>query len=143
MTILSPNNLRNRAAQVAAAPAISQARNSGAASAATPSADKKGISMTSVNSYLKYILFLTGVGMVFIWNAHLAERRVKEFDTLKKDVKKLRDEYMMKEAVLSAGTSYYAIGQAADTLGLNKLDHPPFRVVKKQAADTRKLASGE
>lgn len=97
--------------------------------------------MSVVQSYLKYILFLTGIGMLFIWNTHLAERRVKEFDTLKKDVKKLRDEYMMKEAVLSAGTSYYTIGQAADTLGLNKLDHPPYRVVKKNAADARKLAN--
>jgi len=136
MRILTPNNIHNTPpGDDDAGKGITGKNQAGSARRAdTPEGDRKGLSKTFVASQLKFVLFLAGIGIVFIWNAHLAERRVKEFDTLKKEVKKLRDDYMMKESILTAGTSYAQIAAAADTLGLMRIEKPPFRIVKEKKA---------
>ena len=48
-----------------------------------------------------YVLFLAFLGMIYIANAHLAESRVREIQSLERDIKKLKWEYMsIKRGVL-------------------------------------------
>ena len=41
-----------------------------------------------------FVFFLGFIGVVYIANAHFAERKVREIQSLKKEVKQLRWEYM-------------------------------------------------
>lgn len=129
MRILTPNTLRNQPAGDNAAP-----RRDGGGDGSS----RRGLSRSFVTRQLRFVLFLAAIVVVFIWNSHLATKRMREYEALKRDVKRLRDDYMMKVSTLSAGTSYATITAAADTLGLAPPPKPPFRIVKEGAQKAQK-----
>ena len=48
-----------------------------------------------------FVLFLGFLGVIYIANAHLAERRIRDVQALEKDIRQLKWEYMsIKRAVL-------------------------------------------
>lgn len=95
---------------------------------------KKGwLSVRRVDDYLRFILFVSFIGMVYIWNVHYAEKQVRERDKLKTEVKSLKAEYIMKKAELSSGTRYTELVVKLDTLGLHRLEEPPYKLVKKKS----------
>lgn len=110
-------------------------RKEGPAPAAAP---RKGLSMKKVDRYLRYVLFLTAIGALFIWNAHQAEKKIQRRETLKREVRELRVAYHVKEADLNASVRYAAVAAATDTLGLVRPDKPPFRLEKAQPAEPQK-----
>lgn len=122
MRILTPNTLRNQAAAGGAQP-----RREGG-----ESGSRRGLSRTFVTRQLRFLVFLAGIVLVFIWNSHLATKRMREYESLKRDVKRLRDDYMMKVSTLSSGTSLATITAAADTIGLAPPAKPPYRIVRTQ-----------
>jgi hypothetical protein len=89
----------------------------------------KGLSTKKVDRYLRLVIFLAIIGLVYIANAHYAERQVQKREALKKEVKRLKDRYYMKEADLDAGVRYSELVKMTDSLGLKKLTEPPFRLI--------------
>ncbi|RMG19701.1 MAG: hypothetical protein D6730_21060 [Bacteroidetes bacterium] len=92
---------------------------------------KKGLKAHLVDDYLRFVLFLALIGMVYIWNSHYAERQMKEMSVLKKEVKSLKSKYLEKRSMLSAGTQFTQIKHKADSLGLRKYREPAFKLIKK------------
>lgn len=92
---------------------------------------KKGLSVKRVDDYLRFIIFLALIGMVYIGNTHYAERQVREVELLEKDVKKLKSKYLLRKSTLSAGTRFSELKPVADTLGLRPQVHPPHRLIKQ------------
>jgi len=93
------------------------------------SAPAKGLSAKKVDRYLRLVVFLAIIGLAYIANAHYAERQVQKREALKKEVKRLKDRYYMKEADLDAGVRYSELVKMTDSLGLKKLKKPPFRLI--------------
>ena len=91
----------------------------------------KGLKAHLVDDYLRFVLFLAIIGMVYIWNSHYAEKQMKEMAGLKKEVKLLKSTYLEKRAMLSTGTQYIEIKAKADSLGLRKRSDPIFELVKE------------
>ena len=94
---------------------------------------KGGLSVQRVGDYLRFTVFVSFIGMVYIWNVHYAEKQVRERDKLKTEVKSLKAEYIMKKAELSSGTRYTELVVRLDTLGLHRLEEPPYKLVKKKS----------
>ena len=92
----------------------------------------KGLSVRKVDRYLRFVIFLAIIGMAYIWNSHLAERQVAVREELRKEVKQLKDDYYLKEASLNAGIRYSEMAAMTDTLGLKKLNTPPYRLVSEK-----------
>ena len=90
----------------------------------------KGLSAHKVDRYMRFVLFLTVIGVMYIWNSHYAEKQVSKREILKKEVKSLKDKYFMKEADFNAAIRYSEMTSMTDTLGLRKLTKPPFRIEK-------------
>lgn len=90
---------------------------------------KKGISVKKVDKYLRFLVFLTLVGMFYIWNTHYAVKQVRKMEALQLEVKDLKSKYLMRESTLRAGTRLSEIAQAVDTLGLRPLDRPAFKLL--------------
>jgi hypothetical protein len=85
-----------------------------------PKSDKKGLRSTDASRYVRYALFLVAIGMVYIWNSHVAEGQVRRENKLKKEVADRKAEYKTMHARLSAGTRQSAIQfRVQDTLGLH------------------------
>lgn len=90
---------------------------------------KKGISVKKVDKYLRFLVFLTLVGMFYIWNTHYAVKQVRKMEALQLEVKDLKSKYLMRESTLRAGTRLSEIAQAVDTLGLRPLDRPAYKLL--------------
>ncbi len=89
----------------------------------------KGLSTKKVDRYLRLVIFLALIGLVYIANAHYAEKQVQKREALKQEVKRLKDRYYMKEADLHAGVRYSELVKLTDSLGLKKLTEPPYRLI--------------
>lgn len=97
----------------------------------------KGLSAKKVDKYMRFVLFLAAIGIVYIWNSHYAEKQVSKREKLRKEVKALKDKSFMKEADFNAAIRYSEMASMTDTLGLKKLSKPPFRIQKKETRKDR------
>jgi len=95
-----------------------------------PQKPSRGLSSKKVNDYLRFSLFLVLIGLAYIYNSYEAERKVKQMEAYHKEVKRLKAEYLLRRATLSAGTRFSEIKDQLDTLGLRPLDEPAFKLVK-------------
>lgn len=96
----------------------------------TPITPGRKISAKLVDRYLRLVMFLAVIGMLYIWNSHRAEKQIRELNALEKDVKSLKSRYIIKEAALSAASQFSEISEVADTISLQKLVEPPYKLVK-------------
>lgn len=98
-------------------------------------ADKKaskGLKVKRVDDYMRFVVFLALIGMAYIWNSHLAERQVVELEETVAEVDELKSRYLLKRATLGAKVRFSEIEAAADTLGLRKMDVPPYEIILTQ-----------
>ena len=77
-----------------------------------------GLPVRNVGRYIRYVLFLVVIGLVYIWNSHVAEQQVRQEDRLRKEIESAKAEYKTMHAKLSAGTRKPIVGAGADSLGL-------------------------
>lgn len=88
----------------------------------------KGLKLRKVDDYLRFVVFLALIGMAYIWNAHFAERQVKELEKTRTSVSDLKSRYLLKRATLGATVRFSEIEASADTLGLHRMTTPPYEL---------------
>ena len=87
-----------------------------------------GIRFDDVGRYVRYVVFFVGIGMIYIWNSHVAEKQVKQESELRKDISDAKAEYKTMHARLSAGTRRRVIFGKVDSLGLNTTSDNVFKI---------------
>ncbi|MFN7118639.1 MAG: FtsL-like putative cell division protein [Saprospiraceae bacterium] len=78
---------------------------------------------------LPVILFLGFLGMVYIANAHLAERNVRRIQLMTKDIQELRWQYESIRAEIMYSSKHSEIEEQVRPLGLRTLNGQPKRIV--------------
>jgi hypothetical protein len=73
-----------------------------------------------------FTLFVAGIGLLYVWNAHDIQRRARRVDQLQKEIKELKSEYMTINAELSVRRKQSNIRTVVDSMGLKPLTAPPF-----------------
>ena len=91
-----------------------------------PEAGRKGIPIIEVEKYLRFILFLTAIGLVYIWNSNRAEGRVRKVQALESEVRELKSDYSNLSAELSYSTRRSVLEKRVDSIGLMKMEKPPY-----------------
>lgn len=79
-----------------------------------------------VQRNLHFLLFLTGIGLLYVWNGHQAEKGARRADALARELKELKTEYMTLNAQLSVARQHSQIALRVDSLGLKPLSEPPY-----------------
>jgi hypothetical protein len=75
---------------------------------------------------IAYVLLLAGLGMVYIFNAHSSERKLREIQSLKIERQNVHDEYMqLKQEVLHKSTA----SELDKILGVKGLGRQPVAPV--------------
>jgi FtsZ-binding cell division protein ZapB len=69
---------------------------------------------------LPYVLFLSFLTVVYIANAHFAERQVRRIQTLQKEVKELKRQYNSLKSEIMYESRLSEIGEEVEALGLRK-----------------------
>ena len=78
--------------------------------------------------YLPYVLFLMLLCLLYIWNRHFAERKVRNIIQLKAQVDDMRADYISHKALLTEQTRRSYIIREAEKLGLKLPEKPPYKL---------------
>lgn len=99
-----------------------------------PAEEKKqgGLSASKIDRYLRFVVFLVFIGLVYIWNSHWAESQIRHEEELEEAIREAKSEYKTSNARLSHDTKRSVVAaKVEDSLGLKLPDDPPFVIVKK------------
>jgi hypothetical protein len=84
-----------------------------------------------LDRYLKYVVFLVFIGLVYVWNSNIAERQVRYEQKLKHSINEAEAEYKTVHARFSNDSRLKSVEGRVDTLGLEPLREPPYKLIKK------------
>ncbi|MEM0999359.1 MAG: FtsL-like putative cell division protein [Bacteroidota bacterium] len=102
------------------------------ANPAKASAGKRnGLVVQDVGRYIRYTLFLVGIGLLYIWNSHVAESQVRKENHLKSEIADAKAEYKTVHARLDAGTRQSTIFEKVDSLGLKATSRNIYKLSRK------------
>ena len=78
---------------------------------------------------LPFVLFLSFLTVIYIANAHFAEKQVRQIQTLQKEVKELKREYNSLKSEIMFKSRLAEIGEDVEGLGLRKTTGRVKRIV--------------
>ena len=76
---------------------------------------------------LLFVLFISMLGLVYIANAHFAEKKVRQIQAMQKEVKMLRWEYMAIQAENMYNSKLTVVQKTAKEAGLRL--RPPEKII--------------
>jgi hypothetical protein len=79
---------------------------------------KRLLSYAFIAKHLGYILFLSALAIVYIWNAHSAERNIREMNVLSRQLKELNYEHVTTQAELDNRSLESRVIDMVEPLGL-------------------------
>jgi hypothetical protein len=80
---------------------------------------------------LPFILFLSLMSLGYIANGYYAESKVRQLNTITKELKELRSEYIITKSDLMFISKQSAVAKAAVSTGLKESVVPPSKIVVK------------
>ena len=78
--------------------------------------------------YFKHVLFLTGIGLLYISNTHMADRMSREYTVLKKEIEDLRADYTTLKADYMYESKQSEVAKKVKHLGLKEGGDAPVKV---------------
>jgi len=82
--------------------------------------------------YLPYVLYISIILVLYIGNAHYAERTVRRIDKLKTEVEDLRADYTTLKAELMYASKQSEVAKKVKLLGLEESKRPPYKIIVKE-----------
>ncbi|HMS68867.1 MAG: hypothetical protein IPL23_25095 [Saprospiraceae bacterium] len=77
---------------------------------------------------LPFVFFIVGIGVVYIFNAHSAERAIRKIDSLKKEVNDYRWQAMTLEQELMYQSTQSQLTKNLEEKGLKPLNKLPLKL---------------
>ena len=78
---------------------------------------------------MPFIFFLTGIGLIYIANSHVADKNIREIDKTTKEIKELKSEYTITKADLMNKSIQSAVQKEVLPLGLKEAMVPPKKII--------------
>ena len=79
--------------------------------------------------YLPKILFVMGLGLIYISNTHYAEKTVRRISAMQAEVEDLRADYTTLKADLMFASKQSEVARKVSEMGLKESLKPPYKVV--------------
>ncbi len=95
----------------------------------------KNINAEKATGALPFLLFLVLLGMIYIWNMHLAEKTTRDIDKTQKEVKELSWDYKTTKADLAYKSTLSEVAKRVDTLGVKESIDPPQKLKAEEGKD--------
>lgn len=88
------------------------------------------ISREGMLKQIPFALFIVLLLLIHIWNAHNVEKVIRKTDTLNREIKELRSEYISILSELMSESKQSTVAAKLDTLGIKELTTPPFKITQ-------------
>lgn len=79
---------------------------------------------------LPFIYFLSGLALLYIANAHHAERKIRQIDKLKNEIEEMRWEYNSVKSDFLYQSTKTQLSKEVSSLSVDKQKIPPKRIEK-------------
>jgi cell division protein FtsL len=86
------------------------------------------ISKEWMTRQIPFALFIIILLLIHIYNVHTTERIIRKTDTLNKEIKELRSEYITILSDLMSESKQSTVAKKLDTLGIKELISPPIKI---------------
>lgn len=83
-------------------------------------------------NHLPFVLFLGFLTMIYIANAHLAERNVRTIQVLQKEIKEMRWHYLSIQSENMYNSQRTEVAKKVKDMGLRSLNERPKRLIVKE-----------
>lgn len=90
---------------------------------------KAGAALKFLSGNMSMIYFLFLVGMAFITNAHWAEKRMRNIQVMKEEIKELRWEYMTVKSDLMYSSTYSQVAKGVADRELQFCQKVPRKII--------------
>jgi hypothetical protein len=91
------------------------------------SRSKKGVNILYEN--IPFICFIVALGLMYIANNHFAEKRSRQIEGLKSEVKTLKWEYWSLQSEIMYGSTQSELSKKVKSFGLETPDDSPKRII--------------
>ncbi len=95
----------------------------------------KNVNAEKATGALPFVLYLVLLGMIYIWNMHMAEKTTRDIDKTQKEVKELSWDYKTTKADLAFKSTLSEVAKRADTLGVKESIDPPQKLKADDGKD--------
>lgn len=82
---------------------------------------------------IPFILFLAGLGMIYIANNFYTERTIRATNQMKKELKELRFEYIATKSQYSDSTKQSKVARRLAEMGIREAVTPPEKIFIKES----------
>ena len=86
---------------------------------------KRWLNYPSLVRQLPFILYLTGLGVLYIYNGHWANKTIRQTPLAEKEMRELQYEYIAAKGELLARSKPSEVVRAVEPLGLKQLTSSP------------------
>jgi cell division protein FtsL len=90
------------------------------------------ISTELVLQNLPFVFFLGFLATIYIANAHFAESRIREIQTMQSEVKELKRKYNSLKSEVMFNSRHSALSESVRELGLKRMERKPYKLVVEQ-----------
>jgi hypothetical protein len=85
------------------------------------------------HEWLKVIFFLAFLGLLYISNSYLAEKKIREIDKINRNIKELKFDYVQMRAQLVEQSRPSVLAQKLNKYGIKPIVEPPKKIFLKTA----------
>jgi len=84
---------------------------------------------SDVQKQIYYFIFLIFIGILYITNGNMADKKIREINKLNKELKELRSEYIISKAELMFLNKQSEIAKRVEPLGLKETTQQPYLIL--------------
>lgn len=89
----------------------------------------------AVVKQIKFILFIAGLFMLYIWKSYVSERTVIKIAKTKTEIIELKSEYITAKSRLTTSTNLSSLARSMQKHGLKPSQTPPYKIFVKASTD--------
>ena len=93
--------------------------------------DGSFLTRDNVLNNIPYLLFLFGIGIFYIGNSQFAESGIIGIDTINRELKELRSEFISTRSELMMVSKQSEVAKAVEPMGIYESVVPPKKIVVK------------
>ena len=86
------------------------------------------LSWKNFSEWISFVIFLAFLGLVYIGNNHLAEKKIRETDKINSRIKELKFDHMYRKSQLTEVTRQSYIGEQLLSAGVKASVNPPNKI---------------
>lgn len=86
-----------------------------------------------IENNIPYFIFLIVLGLVYITNTNIADKKIREINKINKELKELRSEYIITKSELMFLSKQSEVAKRVEPIGLKETTQQPYLIISEDS----------